>query len=76
MTITVDATYHNGTFKFAQPVSLPEGAKVRLIITPFESTEALSERVHGNKPWFVWSKAIYRARKTAQEFSKETDADY
>jgi predicted DNA-binding antitoxin AbrB/MazE fold protein len=33
MTVTVDATYQNGTFKAAEPVSLPEGAKVRLVIT-------------------------------------------
>ena len=33
MSVTVDATYQNGTFKAAEPVSLPEGTKVRLVIT-------------------------------------------
>ncbi|MBI3467738.1 MAG: antitoxin family protein [Planctomycetes bacterium] len=32
MTITVEATYENGIFKPAEPVTLPEGSQVRLTI--------------------------------------------
>jgi prevent-host-death family protein len=28
------------------------------------------------QPEFVWSKTLYRAKKAAEEFSKETHADY
>ena len=85
MTVTVDATYQNGMFKSAQPVASPEGAKVRLLITPIEDKDVpakqatpaaqASEQVRP-APVFVWSKTMYRARKAAQEFAKETHADY
>ncbi len=84
MSVTVDATYQNGAFKSAQPVSLPEGTKVRLVITPVEDKDAPADQ--GTKaepseqgrptPAFICSRAMYRARKAAQEFSKETHADY
>jgi predicted DNA-binding antitoxin AbrB/MazE fold protein len=32
MTITVEAVYENGMFKFAQPVALADGTPVRLTI--------------------------------------------
>jgi predicted DNA-binding antitoxin AbrB/MazE fold protein len=85
MSVTVEATYQNGMFKSAQPVSLPEGAKVRLVITPVGDKDALggqgtitaeSSEQGRSTPVFIWSKAIYRARKAAQEFTKETHADY
>ena len=34
MAIVVDATFEKGTFKPAQPVTLPEGTQVRLTILP------------------------------------------
>jgi predicted DNA-binding antitoxin AbrB/MazE fold protein len=83
MSVTVEATYQNGAFKSAQPVSLPEGAKVRLVITPVGDKDALegqgvaeSSEQGRLTPVFIWSKAMYRARKAAQEFTKETPADY
>jgi predicted DNA-binding antitoxin AbrB/MazE fold protein len=84
MSVTVEATYQNGAFKSAQPVALPEGAKVRLVITPLgdkdalagQGTEAESSEPARPTPVFIWSKAMYRARKAAQEFTKETHADY
>ena len=36
MTITVDATFENGTLKPTQPVGLAEGTPVRLTITPLD----------------------------------------
>ena len=33
MSLVVEATFENGTFKLAQPVALPEGTQVRLTIT-------------------------------------------
>lgn len=36
MSIVVEATFENGTFKLAQPVALPEGTQVRLRITPVD----------------------------------------
>ena len=36
MAIIVDATYENGVFKLAEPVPLPEGALVRLTVTPVD----------------------------------------
>jgi predicted DNA-binding antitoxin AbrB/MazE fold protein len=92
MTVTVEATYQDGSFKSAQPVSLPDGAKVQLTITPMAEKDGVAAqgmtgsspapRAAQNiqearaQPVFVWSKAMYRARKAAQEFSKETHADY
>jgi len=34
MSMSVEAIYESGTFKLKQPVSLPEGSQVRLIIIP------------------------------------------
>jgi predicted DNA-binding antitoxin AbrB/MazE fold protein len=92
MTVTVEATYQDGTFKSAQPVSLPDGAKVRLTITPVgekggPSAQGMTDSSPAPRPAqaveearpepeFVWSKAMYRGRKAAQEFTKETHADY
>jgi hypothetical protein len=85
MSVIVEATYQNGAFRSVEPVSLPEGAKVRLVITPAEDkgnppgqgTAAANNSEQARPaPVFVWSKAMYRARKAAQEFSKETHADY
>ena len=36
MSLVVEATFENGTFKLAQPVALPEGTQVRLTITPVD----------------------------------------
>jgi predicted DNA-binding antitoxin AbrB/MazE fold protein len=41
MSVIVEATYQNGAFKSVQPVSLPEGAKVRLVITPIADQDTL-----------------------------------
>lgn len=44
MTITVRATFEEGTFKLAQAIELPEGTPVRLSITPEQSgSEVLSD---------------------------------
>jgi predicted DNA-binding antitoxin AbrB/MazE fold protein len=44
MTITVDATYENGVLKPSQPVTLPEGAQVRLSIQlPAELHDPLAD---------------------------------
>jgi hypothetical protein len=40
------------------------------------ATEAKTSEQARPAPIFVWSKIIYRARKAAQEFTKETHADY
>jgi predicted DNA-binding antitoxin AbrB/MazE fold protein len=83
MSVTVEATYQNGAFRSAQPISLPEGAKVRLVITPVGDKDALEGQGTAESseqgrplPVFIWSKDMYRARKAAQEFTKETHADY
>jgi predicted DNA-binding antitoxin AbrB/MazE fold protein len=92
MTVTIEATYQDGAFKSAEPVSLPEGARVRLLITSIGEKDILSTQgiIENNplpgtaqtddggrpEPRFVWSKAIYRARKAAKEFTEETHADY
>ncbi len=34
MSTTVEAVYENGMLKLAEPISLPEGMRVRLTITP------------------------------------------
>ncbi len=34
MTITVEATYENGTLKLGEPLTLAEGTPVRVTITP------------------------------------------
>jgi predicted DNA-binding antitoxin AbrB/MazE fold protein len=36
MSLVVEATFEKGAFKLAQPVALPEGAQVRLTITPID----------------------------------------
>jgi predicted DNA-binding antitoxin AbrB/MazE fold protein len=85
MSVIVEATYQNGAFKSVEPVSLPEGTKVRLVITPVADQDALvgqgtttaeSSEQGRPTPVFIWSKALYRARKAAQEFTRETHADY
>lgn len=43
MTITIDATFQEGTFKPAQRVELPEGAQVRLTITSADEHHDLLE---------------------------------
>ncbi len=43
------------------------------LVPEFESEDR--EEV-GSRPEFVWSRARYRARRAAEDFSKETDADY
>jgi predicted DNA-binding antitoxin AbrB/MazE fold protein len=48
MTITVDATYENGTLKLAQPVPLKESEKVRVTIEPQISW---TERTAGMVKW-------------------------
>jgi predicted DNA-binding antitoxin AbrB/MazE fold protein len=48
MTITVEATYENGSLKFAQPLPLQEHEKVRVTIEP-ELTWA--ERTAGMLKW-------------------------
>lgn len=45
MTITVDATFENGTFSLVGPVDLPEGTPVRLTVTP-----ALTDAVESAPP--------------------------
>ena len=40
MSVTVEANDQNGAFKSVQPVSLPEGTKVRLVITPVADQDA------------------------------------
>jgi predicted DNA-binding antitoxin AbrB/MazE fold protein len=43
MTFTIDATWQNGVLKPKQPVSLPDGAEVRVSITlPGEQTDPLA----------------------------------
>ena len=85
MSVTVEATCQDGAFKSVQPVLLPEGTKVRLVITPVTdqdapaaqgTTTAESSEQGRLTSVFVWSKAKYRARKAAQEFTRETHADY
>lgn len=34
MSTVVDAVYENGTLKLAQPLPFPEGAQVRVTVTP------------------------------------------
>jgi predicted DNA-binding antitoxin AbrB/MazE fold protein len=34
MSTVVDAVYENGMLKLAQPLALPEGTQVRVIVTP------------------------------------------
>jgi predicted DNA-binding antitoxin AbrB/MazE fold protein len=48
MTLTVEATYENGTLKLAQPLPLKEHEKVRVTIEP-ELTWA--ERTSGMLQW-------------------------
>ena len=43
MSLVVEATFENGTFKLAQPVALPEGAQVRLTITPVDEDHPVDE---------------------------------
>ncbi len=38
MTIPIEAVFENGTSRPAEPVSLPEGATVRLTIAPVDET--------------------------------------
>jgi predicted DNA-binding antitoxin AbrB/MazE fold protein len=85
MSVIIEATYQNGAFKSAQPVSLPEGTKVRFVITPAEDISPLrgpdrpaaeASEQGRSAPAFVWTKTIYRARKAAQEFAQETHAGY
>ncbi len=47
MTITVEATFENGTLKFDAPLVLPEGTRVRLIITPVEEDHDPLDEVIG-----------------------------
>jgi len=39
MSITVEATYEKGTLKLPQTVSFPEGAHLRVTITPMEDDQ-------------------------------------
>jgi predicted DNA-binding antitoxin AbrB/MazE fold protein len=43
MTIIVNATFVNGQFQPAEPLSLPEGAEVRLEVTPIPNSSAHKE---------------------------------
>ncbi len=43
MSLVVEATFENGTFKLAQPVALPEGTQVRLTITPVDEDHPVDE---------------------------------
>ena len=48
MTISVEATFANGAFKPAKPVSLPEGTAVHLEVSPVKSPIDPLEAVIGS----------------------------
>jgi predicted DNA-binding antitoxin AbrB/MazE fold protein len=48
MTITVDATYENGTLKLGQPLPLKEHEKVRVTV---ESAPSLAQQTAGMIGW-------------------------
>jgi len=47
MSTVVDAVYENGMLKLAQPLSLPEGMRVRVTITPADKDYDPLEAVIG-----------------------------
>jgi len=47
MSTVVDAVYENGMLKLAQPLSLPEGMRVRVTITPADEDYDPLEAVIG-----------------------------
>ena len=54
MSTVVEAVYENGMLKLAQPLSLPEGMRVRVTITPTDEdydplARALADRVAWNE---------------------------
>jgi predicted DNA-binding antitoxin AbrB/MazE fold protein len=47
MNLTVEAVYENGVLKPRQPLALPEGAEVRLTLSPLEQDYDPLEEVIG-----------------------------
>jgi hypothetical protein len=50
MTIVVNATFVNGHFQPAEPLSLPDGTEVRLAVTPVSSSSPQTEASDDDDP--------------------------
>jgi predicted DNA-binding antitoxin AbrB/MazE fold protein len=64
MTITVEATYENGTLKLAQPLPLKEHEKVRVTIEP---ERTLAERTAGMLHWTGDAETLERLLAETEE---------
>src|SRR5688572_23702447 len=80
MTITVEATFENGTFKPVQPVSFPEGTAVQLQVSPVDPNFDPLEAVIGigdgppeGDGAANHDKHIYGAREPAAETREHAD---
>jgi predicted DNA-binding antitoxin AbrB/MazE fold protein len=79
MTITVDATYENGTLKLAQPLPLKNHEKVRVTVeqeiaesppsgpATMGNTKSLAEETAGMMGWTGDAETLDRILKEAEE---------